>query len=989
MNDVAFVKVARSCRTRLLPVVVCLLLAGCPGARRVADAGRDRAASGATPVGVGAVDLSDPVRPTAVRAPLQLAAARNEWTSFVLELRGVAPGLSLRVSPTGTGSSAFDAANLQAYQVLPMPVEANPDYVRHTGSGATGRTLPRALFPLQIAGASVPLASLRDPARPTDPGAHAAASGGAVLLWLDVHVPGDAPAGPHAAAFQLMDGGGRAVGESIPVRLTVYDFALPAERHLQLVGRLDWPRLAALYPDGFGETVAPSLINRRESRYAKTVRVLDQLMTAAHQDRTTLEVPGLRPTVKWPGSGAAPEIDWREFDALATPWLGGDMFADRVPARYWPLPAAQNLDRRDPRARLDYWRTAATHFEQMGWIDSTAVALPPAPSPDADATLQSQAVDILEANPRLRVIVPLRDDQLAASPAIPPAATARLVTAAPGLISAAARPSAIGGADARTRPHWLAAGSSAAPPNSAAGAADDERDVRAWAWLAFLRQAELLTVGPALPETASASHPADAAAFTWFYPGSWFGIDQPLPTIQLKWLRHAQEDYEYLWMTRDRGELIGALQMARLITKPVEIPPGQPADPAFALMSGTPDPAAWDRARALLAENILLRKPGEPADPDRQRAVYIKTLQWAEPQERPVLIARSARWTIDPPDATPADDAAAPRPTAATRGTWVTLNFGIDVYNASDTTPYKNLLRWDAAVPGAGWQIRPEPPVEVPRLQTYHVEPASISARFNLDRVSAAALEPLGLTFVNGFTSRAYPFQARLPVAAIDRHDGAPTINASLDDWSESNAIQSGPLVLMMNRPALQQARLQPTPVNARVYGSWTPDNLHLAFALEGLGPRDAHFAHNDVYYQSRRAWGEDLAEALIQPVFADNTTGPVLHVVFKPNGALWVERKPAGAGGGDDDAWLPVEGAGLRYATATTDAGRWRGEAAIPWKILANAPAAGARPLLLRFNFAQHRAADCESATWAGPVDFGRDDRLTGILYVRDAARR
>jgi hypothetical protein len=38
----------------------------------------------------------------------------------------------------------------------------------------------------------------------------------------------------------------------------------------------------------------------------------------------------------------------------------------------------------------------------------------------------------------------------------------------------------------------------------------------------------------------------------------------------------------------------------------------------------------------------------------------------------------------------------------------------------------------------------------------------------------------------------------------------------------------------------------------------------------------------------------------------------------------------------------------------------------------------------MLRFNFSQHRAATCESASWAGPVDFGRDESFTGVLYLR-----
>ena len=78
-----------------------------------------------------------------------------------------------------------------------------------------------------------------------------------------------------------------------------------------------------------------------------------------------------------------------------------------------------------------------------------------------------------------------------------------------------------------------------------------------------------------------------------------------------------------------------------------------------------------------------------------------------------------------------------------------------------------------------------------------------------------------------------------------------------------------------------------------------------------------------------------------------------------------------------------PLEGTGVRYRTAI-DGGNWAGEVAIPWKAIVENDAAV--PTLLRFNFIQHRTATGESASWAGPVDFGRDDAFTGVLYLREA---
>jgi len=266
-------------------------------------------------------------------------------------------------------------------------------------------------------------------------------------------------------------------------------------------------------------------------------------------------------------------------------------------------------------------------------------------------------------------------------------------------------------------------------------------------------------------------------------------------------------------------------------------------------------------------------------------------------------------------------------------------------------------------------------------VQTYHVQPATLSADFNLLHTGLLAHKPIELAFVNGFSKTETRLKVMLPVALCDRREGTMELDGKLNDWTDDQAIQDGPLVLMMNRPDLQKQQIQFAPVPAKLYTAWARENFFLAFSLEGLSP-DPHQAHNDVYYQARRAWGEDLCEALIQPVYSDNSLGPVLHVVCKPNGADWVEQK-AEASKPASPAWQPAGGSSVRYAATTTPEGRWRGELAMPWRLVCGADR-GELPVMLRFNFSQHRAATCESASWAGPVDFGRDESVTGVLYLR-----
>jgi hypothetical protein len=449
----------------------------------------------------------------------------------------------------------------------------------------------------------------------------------------------------------------------------------------------------------------------------------------------------------------------------------------------------------------------------------------------------------------------------------------------------------------------------------------------------------------------------------WFYPGSWFGVDQPLATVQLKWLRRAQQDFEYLWLARQRGEVINASLMARLLTKPVEIQPGQVPDPAYALMTGTADPSAWSEGQRLLASVVLLREPGQIADKDKADALALDVLHWSRPQDAALLMARTAEWGFNPGN-----------------NQWLSLNLGLDIYNASDTKPDQNRLQW-TSVP-RGWEVQPQP-ASLSALATYHVDRVTAQARFNRDALDAKDHHPAEITFTNGFNNSESKLQFVLPVAPTDRlGPGMKIEDGKLDDWSGADAIQSGPLVRMLNRPALQKQELQYADQPATIFTGWGDQSFYIAFKLAGVSPGASKATRNFVDYQSRRAWGEDLAEILIQPVFDDGTLGPLLHVVCKPTAGQWVERKR------DPrlfaDPWQPFEGSGIRYTARLDDGGQWNGEMAIPWRVITDRDRG--LPKFLRFNFTQHVHTSGQSASWAGPIDFGRDDSFMGLLVVRES---
>lgn len=974
-------------------VLACFALTGSPGCGNPAKPPANAAEGGpAGPVDRSAngprlrpVNLNVPTAPLSQQAQIELTAAKNEVVSFAVQVTQLPPPSprrprTLRVTALSQAGGAIDASAFLAYQILSMPIDVNrAGFVRHTGLRGDRTSLPRALLPAALQAGAIDLATARDPRQPTDPAGRGDASGQPLLYWFDLRIPPEAPPGEYRGTVDVYDGD--EVASTVPVRLVVHNFVLPDDRHLMMVGRLAWDDLARLMPERF-EAVRPVRLSRADPTFARSVQVLDQMMALAQQHRLGLEVDRLQPVVKWP-AGKPPEIGWRDYDALVMPWLSGEAFPDRVGLEFWPLPTPDFLHTYDARSRGEYLTEAAAHFDQLDWMARSAVQIGDGRAGRASAEqslrYSAEAQQVLSLHPRIRVMLPLMEDQIQLADAgretmLAPDQVSRVLAAAPPLVFSSPLQRL---PDSVTRPTlWLRAelsDAAAAGLTPYVGAGGDEYDVRLWAWLAFLRNATIIQWGGVLPRASLPTQSADPNELVWFYPGSWFGVDEPLPTVQLKWLRNAQQDYEYLWLARQRGQTINAFLMARLMTKPVEIQPNQQQDPTYALMCGTANPGAWREARQLVVENILLREPGGPDNPDPRGdvAVNLAMLRWAQPQEQPVLMGRTTAWSHDTLD--------------SPGSRWVNLRLGIDLYNASDSRPDQNELQWTAAYPG--FEISPRP-ITIPSLATYNVRRVTLEARLDPTAAPPARQPPLEFVFTNGFTREQTTLRLRIPSAVSDRRDAPIRIDGSLEDWSGEDAIHEGPLVQLMNRPAVQAGVLQDATTPSGVYTTWAEDRFYVAFRVEGAQQSPQSRSRNFVNYQFRRAWGEDLCQLLVQPVYADNSAGPVLHVVCKANGSVWVERKVDARTA--VDPWQPVEGAEIRYQASFADA-QWRGEISIPWAAIVEADratdAAGRRqvPALLRFNFAQHKAATGETATWAGPVDFGRDDAFTGILLLRD----
>jgi hypothetical protein len=306
------------------------------------------------------------------------------------------------------------------------------------------------------------------------------------------------------------------------------------------------------------------------------------------------------------------------------------------------------------------------------------------------------------------------------------------------------------------------------------------------------------------------------------------------------------------------------------------------------------------------------------------------------------------------------------------------MRVGIDIYSTLPETPVPNTLQWVGI--GPGWRVNQQP-VAVPPLAPYRIRRVNLDARVNLNELAFGTRQPLAVNFEHGFHGSDNRVQFVAPAAAAYRHAGPPVVDGSLGDWREADAIADGPLVKMFDRLSLQRQRLVRTSASANVYAGWSDDNLYIAFRMTDVEGSTGRATKNFIDYQARRAWGEDICELLVQPMYADNSIGPLLNVTCKTTGTLWVERKLDARV--NFNPWTPLEGSKVRYAASLDDARIWRGELAIPWTAV-NDPTKG-RPTLLRVNFSAHNRSNGESGSWAGPVDYGRDENFMGMIYLRD----
>ena len=319
-------------------------------------------------------------------AAAELACARNEYESVQIVVTAVGGSLlevQAEVSALeGPGGAALPAEHVVLYRAAYVPL-------RHAAPRATeplGLT-PDPLIPFVNPYTGEPIPEPRWSGRERV-GPRFGAAGFEVwegqhqALWLDVFVPKDTPAGVYQGACKVSAKGAQTA--EIPVRVTVWDFALPdGPTHENHFGGFSY---VARY---HGLAADSEEFHVLEDRYIE--------MMAAHRINPPLP-RRLRPSIGEDGTAVfSDELDQRLTEFVAR-YHVTNIDVPRAPFR--DMPGA------DRAKALNYYRSWYAYLEKKGLADRAYLYMLDEPN-DADAYERVRQLGAVAAEgaPRLRRLV--------------------------------------------------------------------------------------------------------------------------------------------------------------------------------------------------------------------------------------------------------------------------------------------------------------------------------------------------------------------------------------------------------------------------------------------------------------------------------------------------------------------------------------------------------------------------------------------------------
>ena len=794
-------------------------------------------------------------------------------------------------------------------------------------------------------------------------------AGETVCLFGEFAIPDGTPGGTYSGQIGIY--GSQGLAEEIHVRVTVWPFQLPAAEQPMLIAQVDHDALFRAHlaahgirhdpSDGLGGLANPRLRPGLQEVLHRTVELL-------RSHGVTPLFTGLHPPVTVEHDQTL-TVDWKPFDdAFGVHWLNPQEPGPRSLSLYrlalddgFPLSRGWSQMTGDGNTQFveDYLRQWADHFARRGWLPHLHVdASPyrPAPTAPADNTSGCQRL-VAFIKETVGQLTTRCDAHFNGTPQAVWNETANApFERSVDIWCPPARfcdPAKSGSARTWVRPDD--------PPYSGTTSIyADEPDVRALTWQAVRYAVEAVDLGP-INRWPDLERPQGAQTCIEFdnhsliYPGAPYGLEQPVASMRLKWLRRGMDDMSYVLLLRRKGlehvaeSIMDALAPYAFIDAHRHYF-GDPRSCGWAR-----DPRLWEQARRIMADE-LLRDDGH-AVAQSATATGEPMIRW----RRFMSVARSV--------------------SAISEGVRIRPTRVEGIYRVECTVRIENRRRVPleghlsfAKLP-AGWNaLEPETVVgPIPPMGSRRLTLVATAERLVWGPDGLVHL-PLLLRTKEGHTHHA---SARLACLMSNLRDHAPNVDGDLSDWTVGPGNVAAGFAPITGHSAPSNA-MGGSANRTRCIVSHDRNMIYLGIYCAGGGGAESGAARgNSIRYDGPTPVEGDLVEVLIDPTnAATHDPADLLHIVVKRCGIAVLER---GASAALPSRKREIWPAHVRYAVSTSDRG-WAVEMAIPRDAVASDDPGSQ---IWGLNLTRFEDASQEYETWSGALRNAYDPASLGNLII------
>lgn len=894
---------------------------------------------------------------------IQLDGAVNETVGCRLSItatRQPAAGLQVAVGDlTGEGGIIRRGA-VRVYRAWPVIVERYPNWYLRTEGRCEPREFPDALITVFDGARGAP-------AEPTAGTRLDLLVGQTLPLYFELRIPTDARPGVYRGTITIRNDDG--IDVHTPLILTVRDIYLRSDPPIAAIARVQLRPLVAAHCNIDAGNLRLALRSDRARRLInRSFALLAEHGISPHTDEVL-------PDLSLDRDGRV-DFDWKTYDAVCGPLLSGEALSGGRPAVAWPLPV--DLTQPDPAhfdgiesssyeaVLVDALSKAAAHFEALGALDRAFVRF------DYPRSANPTQADIAQFR-RLSELTRRADPRLAIASSMIPQSMRPFgwfehvyadlsqevdIWAPPARYQYGPTLERL---HARARRTWLMPDR---PPFSGSLAVEAAlTQPRSLPWQAFLQGHEAVYLPHAsdFPPDVFNQPIADPqrASDRWLiYPGAFFGLDEPIPSLRLKSLQTGLAEAQLLTLLAEHGRA----ETARLIAGSLIKACGADAygdNYQDAVLGRRIDaPALWDLARRILLVETELAVNERRAEPGQRDALMALWSKFLRRTRRVEMWVESTRLAADP------------RPSK--RGFLVNIEVAV---RSELRTPVNGVLRFGALAPDWAALADHLTVAELPELSAAR---RKLSAE--LPRLPPCDLDghfAVPVVFDAG-ASGTVQTEAILSAAAAPPAIRPIVIDGRLDDWAPLAFNTAADFRLIEARPGPRRR------AESQTVAWFCRDDERLYIAVRAASPdgeTGGEVESNVVRYEDLRPTTEsgDLVEILIDPTGSATRPDDLYHLVIKSTGDPLFERgvsvePPIGR----VRAW---PGEPPAYAVMRLDGG-WVAELAIAVSALGGEHA-GAAPLppVWGINVARLEPLRGEYSDWSRAARYCYDPRTLGNL--------